>query len=325
MKRRIYACYKKGQKELLEKFLKHKEQYDLNVEVVDTGVFGRDKDKLISIIINCDAVFVICDKTITDECKTELEVAASLGKECVSVVFENTTTVSVMNDAPIQDNTYTDYKEIIKNINVGLCNKKEMQNDKDNRNSAHLIEQYKLLFEDMRKHSERRQVVSNYFLVANTALLGGIGYMVASGKSEMESIIMIASAFGWGICWIWHCLLQNYQKISEAKYGILNDIETLLPLSMTSIQWKRYGNYGSVSSYYGLIKTEARVPILLMWTYAIVYLYFAVCVFGFMWLCVGFLVIILVRVILHFMFILMRKTKLWKWVVSGFKWVFFIK
>ena len=91
------------------------------------------------------------------------------------------------------------------------------------------LELYKLAVEMVDRISARRALANTFFLTVNTglvALLGGKDlrwYVAAAG-------IVFALA--------WWSLLQSYRQLSQARFEVINEIETRLPVHMFSDEWR---------------------------------------------------------------------------------------
>jgi len=99
----------------------------------------------------------------------------------------------------------------------------------EDRERATELELYKLAVEMVDRISARRALANTFFLTVNTglvALLGGKDlrwYVAAAG-------IVFALA--------WWSLLQSYRQLSQARFEVINEIETRLPVHIFSDEWR---------------------------------------------------------------------------------------
>lgn len=90
------------------------------------------------------------------------------------------------------------------------------------------LELYKLAVEMSDRISARRALANTFFLTVNTGLVAVLGgntlrwYVAAAG-------ILFAAA--------WWSLLQSYRRLNEAKFAVINDIETRLPVQVFTDEW----------------------------------------------------------------------------------------
>ncbi|MFB6187492.1 MAG: hypothetical protein ABEI86_11580, partial [Halobacteriaceae archaeon] len=52
------------------------------------------------------------------------------------------------------------------------------------------------------------------------------------------AIVLLASVFGSLICYFWYQSLQSYRRLNKARYAILNEVESVLPVSMYLDEWR---------------------------------------------------------------------------------------
>ncbi|WP_438267726.1 RipA family octameric membrane protein [Halorussus vallis] len=52
------------------------------------------------------------------------------------------------------------------------------------------------------------------------------------------AIVLFASGFGSLICYFWYQSLQSYRRLNKARYAILNQIESALPVRMYLDEWR---------------------------------------------------------------------------------------
>lgn len=102
------------------------------------------------------------------------------------------------------------------------------------------MEVYKLAVEMADRMSARRAVANAFFLSMNTALVAAVGLRADGRGSALPSIAVSVAGVVVSICW-WF-LLQNYRRLSEAKFVVINRIEDeYLPVKVFKDEWAALG------------------------------------------------------------------------------------
>lgn len=102
------------------------------------------------------------------------------------------------------------------------------------------MEAYKLAVEMADKMSARRAVANAFFLSMNTALVAAVGLRADGRGPALPSIAVCVAGVVVSICW-WF-LLQNYRRLSEAKFVVINRIEDeYLPVKVFTDEWAVLG------------------------------------------------------------------------------------
>lgn len=128
---------------------------------------------------------------------------------------------------------------------------------------AAVVEQWKTCVETANSITEKRNVANGIFITVNTALFAVITFSL-----DYRNILL--AAVGIIICVLWIQLLDNYKRLNEAKYDIINEIEAMLPLSPFKAEWTRLCKQGN---YIGLTKIEKMVPIVFLVLYGMAVLW----------------------------------------------------
>ncbi|GAB4094644.1 hypothetical protein GCM10028787_01190 [Brachybacterium horti] len=98
------------------------------------------------------------------------------------------------------------------------------------------MESYKLAVEMADRLSARRAVANAFFLTVNTTLVAVVGLRPAGSGSVIPSVAVCLAGIVVAACW-WF-LLQNYRRLSEAKFVIINRIEDEhLPVKVFKDEW----------------------------------------------------------------------------------------
>lgn len=88
--------------------------------------------------------------------------------------------------------------------------------------------------------SARRAVANAFFLTVNTTLVAVVGLRQAGEQSFWLSIAVCGAGVVVAACW-WF-LLQNYRRLNEAKFIVINRIEDEhLPVKVFKDEWAMLG------------------------------------------------------------------------------------
>ncbi len=94
------------------------------------------------------------------------------------------------------------------------------------------FEEYKLLTERAQKLSERRQTTTQTYLTINTAIFGGVAFLVTgSGLHGWALTLIVLPLFAVGIiaCSIWLGIAKKLEKFLDWQYDRLRDMEAEIP------------------------------------------------------------------------------------------------
>lgn len=122
-----------------------------------------------------------------------------------------------------------------------------------------LLEQWKTFVETAERNTEKRSNANNLFIALNSALLA-----IVTFTGEYKSLIF--SVIGIIICNLWIKSIQSYKQLSDVKYGIINEMETKLPLSPFTYEWELLNKR---NTYAGLTKIEMILPKVFIAVYAL--------------------------------------------------------
>ncbi len=92
------------------------------------------------------------------------------------------------------------------------------------------LEIYKLAVEMTDRVSARRAVASGFFLTAQSALVVLVG--ATSSEDWAFALPGLVLAITW---WL---LLRSYRTLNTAKFGVIHDLEKLLPAAPFRDEWK---------------------------------------------------------------------------------------
>jgi hypothetical protein len=94
-----------------------------------------------------------------------------------------------------------------------------------------LMDQYIHYGEVAIETANQRVQMNRFFGLILTSILAGL-FALARGNltTTNAAIVLFASGFGSLICYFWYQSLQSYRRLNKARYAILNEIESVLPV-----------------------------------------------------------------------------------------------
>lgn len=109
------------------------------------------------------------------------------------------------------------------------------QSDLQKGDRAERLELYKLMVEMADRVSQRRQAANTYYLSINTLLIGGSAYLGTTTFSIRNTLLI--SVAGLLVCLYWRRSITSYKTLNEAKFNVINDIETSLVIQPYTREW----------------------------------------------------------------------------------------
>lgn len=102
-----------------------------------------------------------------------------------------------------------------------------------------LMDQYIHYGEVAIETANQRVQMNRFFGLILTSILAGLFALARSNLTNTNAaIVLFASGFGSLICYFWYQSLQSYRRLNKARYAILNEIESVLPVRMYLDEWR---------------------------------------------------------------------------------------
>jgi hypothetical protein len=134
---------------------------------------------------------------------------------------------------------------------------------KDNNFSTQMFEQYKLYVELADRISQRRATTNSFFITANAALLTIASWF----KDDFGDNMYLVSVVGIIISLFWFFSIRSYEQLNSAKFKIIHEIETQLPLNLFAYEWDILGEGKRFKNYLPLSNLEKVIPIIFIGLY----------------------------------------------------------
>ena len=135
------------------------------------------------------------------------------------------------------------------------------------------FDQYRLYLELTDRISERRQTANSFFVAVNTAVIALLGYINAEREPlRAQRFYFLVTIAGIILCCLWYRIIRSYRDLNTARFAVVHQMETLLPLRPYTAEWDLVGR-GDVSRLYKpFTHIEIGVPWLFLALYALVFL-----------------------------------------------------
>lgn len=125
--------------------------------------------------------------------------------------------------------------------------------------SDHLIEQYKVYLEMADRISARRQTANSFFVTLNTAIVALVGY-VNFGDKKAVAFYWLISVAGMTLSYMWYRLIRSYKDLNSAKFKVVHEIETKLPIAPYDAEWEAVERGENPKLYLPFTHIEIYIP-----------------------------------------------------------------
>lgn len=115
--------------------------------------------------------------------------------------------------------------------------------------------------------SQRRQSANSFYLSVNTLLVGGSAYLGTLQPRPFN--IIVVSVAGIAICAVWIINILSYKTLNEAKFKVINDIETRLIERPFHDEWDHLDPERDGKRHRPFHQVERIVPWVFMAVYAV--------------------------------------------------------
>jgi len=125
----------------------------------------------------------------------------------------------------------------------------------------HILDIYRIYVDMADKVSSRREATNSFFLTVNTGVLGLLGFLAQAAALPPGRIALLPVAVaGFVLSLLWRRILRSYRNLNSAKYRVIHEIESSLPLRPYDAEWEALGRGTDPSKYLPLTHVESRVP-----------------------------------------------------------------
>lgn len=99
-----------------------------------------------------------------------------------------------------------------------------------------LFKQYSMFVNSAEKNSDRRNHFNTFFIALHSLLISGLSLF----EGFIFAYIIPICILGCALALLWLQMLSNYRRLNKAKYEIIQNIETMLPLNLYKREWELY-------------------------------------------------------------------------------------
>lgn len=125
----------------------------------------------------------------------------------------------------------------------------------------HYLDQYRMYVASVEKISDRRESANKYFVTVNSALFVVAGFVIQYTHSKRGLLLAGISILGVLICTIFWFLINSYKQLNTAKFTMLHEIESNLPIELYKREWDVLGRGEDKKKYYPFSHIERLIPI----------------------------------------------------------------
>jgi hypothetical protein len=99
---------------------------------------------------------------------------------------------------------------------------------------GHLLEQYKLYVESAFQVTQWRTSTNSFLLAANTLLVTLYGYLLSRPDHHCCLAVPVAGQI---VCVAWWFLIQSHKRLNSAKFKVIHELESCLPVRLFTHEW----------------------------------------------------------------------------------------
>lgn len=123
---------------------------------------------------------------------------------------------------------------------------------------AHLLAQYSLFVETAQNVAESRNAANNYFVTVNSALAALYGLLPTVGAASMwRYSVPVAGVL---VCIAWRLLISSYRNLNTAKFTVIHELESRLPVALFRYEWQLLEE-GRSRKYRPVSHIEGWIPV----------------------------------------------------------------
>ncbi len=133
----------------------------------------------------------------------------------------------------------------------------------------HILEIYKLYVDTVERVADRRAAANNYLLSVNAFLLTAFGFAVTFIGNRVIASMPIVGIF---VCVTWILLTRSHRALNTAKFDVIHELETHLPVGVFSREWDPRG-YTWRKWYNHIPYVEHAIPVIFIVLYIMLLIY----------------------------------------------------
>jgi hypothetical protein len=106
---------------------------------------------------------------------------------------------------------------------------------------ARVLELYKLAVEMADRVSGRRTAANAFFLTLHGGLAAAVGILgqATSPENDDSLYLLLAPIAGLALSAAWFLLLRSYRDLNKAKFTVITEMETDLPVQIFAKEWEQ--------------------------------------------------------------------------------------
>lgn len=125
-----------------------------------------------------------------------------------------------------------------------------------------LLKQYFKYIDSAEKVSDRRAVTNTFFITINSAIVTLVA-LFWENRPALENpwLLLLPLSAALALCATWFLLILSYRQLNGAKWAIIGEVESQLPLRLWGeAEWKKLKEGEDWRKYFKLTVAEQFVP-----------------------------------------------------------------
>ena len=127
-----------------------------------------------------------------------------------------------------------------------------------------LLEQYRIAVDIADRMTARKEVTNKLFISAHAVIFT----YLASQELHSNSNLLVP-VFGIFLCFVWVSIIRNYKILNNAKFEVIEEMETRLPWNVFKSEWDKLGRGRNKKVYQSMSSLELKIPFLFALLYFI--------------------------------------------------------
>ena len=127
-----------------------------------------------------------------------------------------------------------------------------------------LLEQYRIAVDVADRMNARKELINKLFISAHAII-----FTYLASQEIHSSVSMLLPVFGIFLSFIWASIIRNYRVLNNAKFEVIEEMETRLPWNVFKSEWDKLGRGRNKKTYHNISSVELKIPFLFSFLYFI--------------------------------------------------------
>lgn len=127
-----------------------------------------------------------------------------------------------------------------------------------------LLEQYRIAVDIADRMTARKETSNKLFISAHAVI-----FTYLASQEFYSNTSLFVPVFGIFLCFIWVSIIRNYKILNNAKFEVIEEMETRLPWNVFKSEWDKLGRGRNKNIYQNMSSLELKIPFLFALLYFI--------------------------------------------------------